>query len=194
MKTLREIAETALKNHGGDVRLAAPKFLAAVEKANLLPDLVKAYLFTVRQPGQGSIRVKKYEVQQYRRRTQEEKAAADEAARTSIEAVFGLRINGRAIGDIAMGELASLRRDLIQDAIQKLVLGVDQVRNAILAEKIEQHVVVPDQLTRVRDAIDAETLVRLLKEAESETPRRLKDAMDRAAEVMEHRTLQEIES
>jgi hypothetical protein len=192
MKTLREIAEATLKAHGNDARLAAPKFLALVEKANLLPDLAKAYLFSVRQPGQGSIRVKTYQVPQYRRRTSEEKAAADEAARTSIEAVFGLRIGDRAIGDIAMGELTELRRDLIQDAIDKLVLGTEQVRNAILAEKIQNHVVVPDQLMRVRDAIDAATLQRLITEAENETPRKLRQAMDRATEVFSQSAMEQI--
>lgn len=104
----------------------------------------------------------------------------------SAEAVYDLAINGRAIGLIAVGELAALKHDLVDDASQKLMLGIEQARNAVLAELIEQHCVVPDKLMRVRDVIDPETLSRFVDQANSEAPRRINEAMRRAAEAIDH--------
>src|SRR5580765_2416854 len=210
MKQLTEMALTALKNHGGDIEKALPKFVHAVQTAKLINDLARAFLRSVakREPGQdfienplvnadaapatGSIKVKAHPVRQHRRRTAEEKKAAEQAALASAEAVFEMKVNGRAIGNIAMGELAALKRDLIADASHKLMLGAEQVRNAVLAELIEKHCVVQDQLTRVREAVDAKTLTKLVRQAEQETPRRIEEAMRRAAEAMEQMEQKEI--
>jgi hypothetical protein len=207
MTKLETLATTALNKHGGNVDKALPQFASAVKAAKLIDDLARAFLRSVaaREQGQntgdlqtaraeptpatGSIKVRHHDVRQHRRRTSEEKAAAERAMMANVEAVFQLEIDGRPIGNIAMGELAALKRDLIVDATHKLMLGAEQVRNAVLAELIEMHAVVPDQLMRVRDVLDADTLAHLVKQAEHETPRRIEEAMRRAAEAMDHKEL-----
>ena len=185
-----------------------PHFVKAVTAAKLIDDLAREYLRQVvgRGEGQrwieaqapnanptppkpadaGSIRVREHDVRQHRRRTQAEKEAAERAMMASAEAVFELQINGRAIGGIAVGELAALKRDLVADASHKLMLGAEQVRNAVLTELIEQHCTVQDQLTRVREAVNASTLNTLVRQAEQEAPRRIAEAMRHAAAAIEH--------
>jgi hypothetical protein len=205
MTTLEKIAATALRKWNGDIDKAVPHFLQAVRAAKLIDDLARDYLSRIAGRGQGheaietqkqdadpapsdtgSIKVREHEVRQHRRRTQAEKEAAERAMMASAEAIYEMQIEGRAIGNIAIGELASLKRDLIDDASHKLMLGAEQVRNAVLAELIEQHGNVQDQLTRVRDAVSASTLNSLLRQAEQEAPRRIAEAMRHAAAAIEH--------
>ena len=206
MARLDDIATAALKKHDNDPARALKDFNFAVKAAKL--DLALEFLRQVagRWSGQsaveahtsgagptppapkaGSIKVKEHDVRQHRRRTHEEKEADRAAMMASVEAVFEIQINGRALGSIAIGELVALKRDLIDDASHKLMLGTDQVRNAVLAELIEQHCTVQDQLIRVREAISASTLAGLVRRAEEEAPRRIAEGMVRAAEVMAHR-------
>lgn len=202
MKQVTEMAITALKNHNGNIEKALPNFIRAVQTAKLIDDLARAFLRSIAARGSGqqaveilgrnagptqrdgSIKVKAHDVRQHRRRTTAEKDAAERAVLASAEAVFELQVEGRAIGNIAMGELAALKRHLVHDATHKLMLGAEQVRNAIIAELIEQHCIVQDQLMRVREAVDAKTLARFIKQAEQDTPRRIEEAMRRAAEAM----------
>lgn len=206
MTTLEKFATTALQKHDGDIEKALPHFLRAVREAKQIDELARDYLRRIvgRGEGQrrseihatvanptplhdvGSIKVREHDVRQHRRRTQAEKEAAEKAMMASADAVFEIQINGRAIGNIAIGELASLKRDLVADASQKLMLGTEQVRNAVLAELIEQHGNVEDQLTRVRDAVSASTLNSLVRQAEQEAPRRIAEAMRHAAAAIEH--------
>ena len=207
MGRLDDIATAALKKHG-TAEKALPEFVRAVQKEKLIDDLARAFLHQVAGRGSdqhmiedlgrnaaptpptppvvGSIKVKHHDVRQHRRRTHEEKEAAMQAMMASAEAVFELQIEGRAIGNIAIGELASLKRHLIDDASHKLMLGTEQARNAVLCELIEQHCRVDDQLTRVRGACNARTLQELFERAEQEAPRRVSEAMRRAAEAIDH--------
>jgi hypothetical protein len=207
MKRLNDIATAALKKHNGNAEQAAPEFASAVKVAKLINDLAREFLrqFAMRESGQGrhethqsvagltpsspivgSIKVREHDVRQHRRRTQAEKDAAERAMLDSAEAVFEIQIEGRAIGGIAIGELPRLKHDLIDDASHKLILGAEQVRNAVLTE---QHCTVQDQLTRVRDAVSASTLKQLIAQAEQEAPRRISEAMRRAAEAIEHKEI-----
>lgn len=206
MTTLEKLATAALQKNGGDIETALPHFLRAVREAKQIDDLARDYLRRIVGRGEGhgwietqkwdadptpphdvgSIKVREHDVRQHRRRTQAEKEAAEKAMMASADAVFEMQINGRAIGNIAIGELQALKRDLVADASQKLMLGTEQVRNAVLAELIEQHGHVEDQLTRVRDAVSASTLNSLVKQAEQEAPRRIAEAMRHAAAAIEH--------
>jgi hypothetical protein len=214
---LHGIATAALKKHG-DVERALPHFIRAVQAAKLLDDLAREFLRTVAVEGRGSghfqdeahdvsagptppiivkgkggsVKVREHPVRQHRRRSHAEKQAAERALLASAEAVFELQINGRAIGSMAIGEMAALRHGLMKDATLNLIRGEQEVRNAVLAELIEQHVTVQDQLTRVRDAINAATLTRLVAQAEREAPRRIATGMLVAAEAMEHTEIREI--
>ena len=208
MTRIDDIATAVLKKHGNDPGKALRDFNALLKGAKL--DLALEFLRAKaggvsptmeflkptdavsdsRQPPAtkiGSIKVKEHDVRQHRRRTHAEKEAAMQAMMASAEAVFELSINGRAIGGIAIGELPELKRVLIDDASHKLMLGTEQARNAVLAELIEQHCTVQDQLTRVRDAVSAKTLAQLVQQAEQEAPRRISVAMRAAADAIEHR-------
>jgi len=207
--SLETLAKTALVKSGGDIEKALPQFVRAVRTANLIDDLARKYLSQIASgSGQsenetrsaaagpaspkhklGSIKVPQYDVKPHRRRTHAEKQAALAAAAASIEAVFELEINGRAIGNIRFGELAALRHDLVDDASSKLMLGIDAARAAVLAELIQNHAVVPDHSARVRDVIDAPTLRGLVAEAEEEAPRRIAEAMRRASGAIENRSV-----
>ena len=198
-------ARTALKRADDDIDKAVPQFVRAISAANLIDDLARVYLSQIAAgPGQkadenhaatagpapkGSVKVRQYDVKQHRRRTPSEKLAAMTAARTSIEAVFEMQINGRAIGTIRIGELSALRRDLVDDATSKLMLGIEQARNAVLAELIQNYAVVPDEYARVRDVMDGRTLKRLIREADEEAPRRVSEAMRHASAVIDNRKL-----
>lgn len=205
MPTLEKFATLALQKSSGDVEKALPHFVKAVTAAKLIDNLAREYLRQVEWRGEGqklddaqaaraeptptdfgSIKVREHDVRQHRRRTHAEKEAAEKAMLASADAVFEMQINGRALGSIAIGELQALKRDLVADASHKLMLGAEQVRNAVLAELIEQHGNVQDQLTRVRDAVSASTLNALVRQAEQEAPRRIAEAMRHAAAAMEH--------
>ena len=213
--TLKTIGAAALKKHQGNVEKALPEFIRAVKAQSMIPDLARSYLSHIaasgpdpvaretptgrvgpapspkpavkETPANGSITVTKHPVREHKRRTHEEKQAALAAAAASVEAVFDLPINGRAIGKYAVGELAALKRDLVDDAAHKLMLGTDAARNAVLAELIEQHCTVQDQLTPVRDVIDAATLKQFVMIAEQEAPRRIALGMQRAADAIAQR-------
>ena len=202
MKQLIELAKAALKKHS-DVDKALPHFVAALRKANLLNDLAREFLRSIAdgEPGQGgletqaviaglapsegSVKVRDYDVPHYRRRTTAEKQAADRAMLASIEAVFEIDVEGRPIGNLAMGELSRLKRDLVTSAVQGMMLHITEVRNAIIVEMIEKHCNVPDTLMRVRDAVDAKTLASFVAQAETQAPRRLEEALRLAREALE---------
>jgi hypothetical protein len=133
----------------------------------------------------GSIIVKPHKVRQHRRRTQAEREAARRAMMMSADAIFEMRIEGRAIGGIAMGELRDMRQRLVHDATNKLILGAEQVHAAVLIEMIDEHCQVDDQLMRIRDAISAKDLKALDARAKIEAPRRIELAMAQAAIAME---------
>jgi hypothetical protein len=214
MPKLETIAAAVLKKTGGDVEKALPEFVRSVRAEKLIDDLARAYLRTVAAsgsgqsalethrdragpapksppmtPANGSITVTKHPVREHKRRTHEEKQAARQAMLASADAVFEIEINGRAIGGIAIGELSAMKRDLFDDAVHKLMLGTQDARNAVLAELIEQHCQVPDQLARVRDVIDAKTLERFVAQSEQEAPRRIAEAMRYAAAVLEKKEI-----
>ena len=156
--TLNALAAAAMKKSGGDAGKAVTDFLRYVNAANLLDELALAFLkqFAVspsghphgdtasarvppiKTPESGSVRVSKHPVREHRRRTPAEKQAARAAAAASVEAVFELEINGRPVGNIRMGELSTLRHELVDDASGKLMLGIDAARNAVLAELIRK--------------------------------------------------------
>ena len=204
MKTLKEIATLALRKSSDDIDKALPHFVKAIRVNNLIDDLAREYLHKFVGLGAdhaafeaqrmnvgptptniGSIKVRDHDVRQHRRRTQAEKEAAEAAMLASADAIFEMQINGRAIGSIAIGELRALKRDLVDDASHKLMLGAEQVRNAVLAELIEQHCQVDDQLIRVREAVSASQLNSFVSQAEQEAPRRIAEAMRHAAAAME---------
>jgi len=206
-KQLEQLATKALQRHGGDIEKALPQFVRDATVAKLIDDLARDFLQRVAgrglgrtdaeartaaakpTPPKGSIKVKQHGVTAHRRRTPEEKAAAMEAMMATASAVFEMKINGRALGNIRIGELATLKRDLIADASNKLMLGTEQARNAVLAELIEQHATVHDQLMPVREAINAKTLNELVAQADQEAPRRIAEGMRRAAQAMEQKEL-----
>jgi hypothetical protein len=207
MTTLEKLALAALRKHDDDIEQALSHFLRAVREAKQIDELAREYLHRIVGRGQrhgmdeshihdadpappsladGSVKVRHHDVRQHRRRTHAEKVAAERAMMASAEAVFEMQINGRALGNIAIGELAALKRDLVDDASHKLMLGTEQVRNAVLAELIEAHCMVQDQLTRVREAISADALAQFIYQAEQEAPRRIAEAMRHAAAAIEH--------
>ena len=63
-------------------------------------------------------------------------AAAEQARLDSAEAVFELLVGGHKLGNIRIGELASMKRDLIASASQGLMLHTIEVRDAIIAETL----------------------------------------------------------
>jgi hypothetical protein len=205
MNRLEKIATVTLKKHNGDIEKACPDFLRAVRVEKLVDELATVYLRQVvgREEGHGSlethsagvgltppilgsIKVREHDVRQHRRRTQAEKEAARETMLRSAEAVYDLSINGRAIGNIRVGELTALKHELVDDASHWLMHGLEQARNAILAELIEGHCVVQDTLTRIRDVVDAKTLSEFVEQANEEAPRRVNEGMRRAAEAIDH--------
>jgi hypothetical protein len=210
LKKLQEIATPLLKKHKGNIEKALPEFVRAVKADNLIDDLARTFLRTVTvESGSGyqvheaqssiagpatpiiikkggSIKVSAHDVRQHRRRTHAEREAAERAMMASAEAVFELQINGRAIGNIAIGEMASLKHDQVKDATFNLIRGEGEVRNAVLAELIENHCTAQDQLARVRDVVSAATLAQFVAQAEREAPRRIAYMMLRAAEAAAH--------
>jgi hypothetical protein len=142
----------------------------------------------------GSVKVREHPVRQHRRRSHAEKQAAERALLASAEAVFELQINGRAIGNIAIGEMAALKRRLFDDAADGIKLHIIDVRNAIIADQIERHCIAQDQLTPVRQIIDTETLTRFISNAERVAPRVTEEFVHRAREAMERTEIREIAS
>jgi hypothetical protein len=207
MARLDDIAAIALKNHKGNVEKALPEFVRAVQAAKLIDELARPFLRQVSvgrgsgpdfdethahqagptTPTIGSIKVKQHDVRQHRRRTHEQKEAAKRAMMASADAVFQMQINGRALGKYRIGELASLKRDLIKSAVDGILLHTVEVRDAIIAEQIEQHCSVQDQLTTVDDVVDAKTLALYVRRAEQDAPRRVEEAVRLARESMEQR-------
>jgi hypothetical protein len=216
---LHDIATAVLKKHG-DVEKALPHFIRAVQAAKLLDDLAREFLRTVAVEGRGSghfqdeahdvsagptppiivkgkggsVKVREHPVRQHRRRSHAEKQAAERALLASAEAVFELQINGRAIGNIAIGEMAALKRRLFDDAADGIKLHIIDVRNAIIADQIERHCIAQDQLTPVRQIIDTETLTRFISNAERVAPRVTEEFVHRAREAMERTEIREIAS
>lgn len=199
---LEKIATVALKKHNGDIEKARPDFLRAVRVEHLIDELAKEYLgWVVRRevgrgpietqthdasltPSIGSIKVREHDVRQHRRRTQAEKEAAREAMLRSAEAVYDLPINGRAIGNIRIGELTALKRDLVENWVSKLALSIDDCRNFLLAELIEKHCIVQDTLTPIRNVLDAGTLSGFVEQATKEAPRENSEVTHWAAEAV----------
>ena len=200
---LENLARTILGRHNNDVERATPSFVTAVIAAKLIDDLAQAYLRQVamREPGQAISEtqidvagltsskrdakptvVKKHN--RHRRRTPEEMAAAREARLIGANAVFEMLVGGRAIGKIRFGELATLKRDLIGSAARGLMLHATEVRDAVIAELIEAHCQVADQMQPVSAIVDAETLQRFVQRAEQEAPRRIEEAMRHARAAM----------
>jgi hypothetical protein len=157
---------------------------------------------TVDQPGQsqgkakahprGSISVRKHEVKPHRRRTTGEKLAAIKAASSSAAAIYDLQITeGRALGNLAMGELHEIRRRLARDTATALMPHVGDASRIVLLELIEDHCQVDNQLTKVRDAIKPALLAQFYAEAEIEGPRRLARTISLAAAAIESKGMVE---
>jgi hypothetical protein len=209
MTRLDDIAAAALKKHSNNPDKALPDFLRTLQTEKLIDDLARWFLRQVAGRGSGpatseahtspagpappappppkvgSIKVAAHDVRQHRRRTQAEKDAADRAMMASAEAVFEMRISGRAIGKYRIGELASLKRDLIKAAVDGILLHTIEVRDAIIAEQIEQHCSVQDQLTPVAEVVDAKTLARFVSRAEHDAPGRIQEALRLAREAID---------
>jgi hypothetical protein len=200
---LEKIATVALRKHNSDIEKARPDFLRAVRVEKLVDELANKYLgWVVRRevgheqfeaqsgsagltpPILGSIEVRKHDVRQHRRRTQAEKEAARETMLRSAEAVYDLPVNGRAIGNIRIGELAALKRDLAESWVSVFALSIEDCRNFLLAELIEKHCVVQDTLTPIRNVLDADTLSRFVEQATKEAPRENSEVTHWAAEAI----------
>ena len=208
--SLETLATKALAKASNDIEIALPHFLRMLREAKLIDELARDYLRgivgrrTDRGPLEtqgvgvgstplaadvGSIKVRDYKVPTHRRRTHEEKEAAEKAMLVSADAVFDMRINGRAIGAIAIGELTTMRKELYDNAARGIVLHIIDVQNAIIAEQIEQHCSAMDQMTPVRQVIAAKTLEEFVQRAKMLAPRRVEEGVRHARVAMENREL-----
>ena len=198
---LDDVARAALKKYKGDVDKALPEFvLVLLRNKNLVDEMARQYLYsrlgpqsdsTGAKPAKpagpievpplvGSIKVRKHDVREHPRRTHEERLAAERLLQDRAERFFEIPVNGRPLGNIAIGELREARRERVDDASSWLMHGIEQARLAVLLELVEMHCQAPDQLMRVRDAISAEKLAQLVLQAEEEAPRRIAEAIRRA--------------
>ena len=195
--SIRAIAAAALRDHGGDVEKAIPAFIQAARKANKMNDLARIYLRMVATQG---IEAKDVAprvaaaltrpsnvtpisaAREQRRQTPEERAAARRAALDSVDAIYDMKVDGRALGRIRFGELDTLIQEGFTDAANMLLLSKGIVKNTAIYALIRQHCgVVPDSMMEIRDGIDAKKLSRLVARAEQMTPALLTEVARRAS-------------
>jgi hypothetical protein len=129
------------------------------------------------------INVRKHKRQ--RKRTPEEIEAAKNAAMVSARAVYGIMVGNRKLGDIAWGELRTLKRQQVHLATSNLMLGIDQAQLAITLELLEASCVVDDTTKKVKEIVAPERLSELVAMAKRLAPARVELGIKRAAEVME---------
>jgi hypothetical protein len=121
---------------------------------------------------EGKIRIKKYEVPPYRRRTHEQLIAARAAAASMVGAIYEARkVNGTAIGDLRWGELTKLVTDECWLAGSYLQHGIEKTETAILLRLIGEFAVVSDHSKKIRDVISPEKLHELMEKARELAPR-----------------------
>jgi hypothetical protein len=118
-------------------------------------------------------------------RTTQEIEAARIAAATSIHAVYDIRVGTRALGDVAWGELRTLKKQQVREATANLMLGIDQARLAIVLELLDDSCVVSDTTKKVRDIVGAKKLAGFVEMAKRMAPARVELGIQRANEAME---------
>ena len=136
-----------------------------------------------RMKGARPVDVKKHKRQ--RPRSHQEIEAAKAAAATSVRAVYNIRIGNRALGDIAWGELRSLKKQQVHEATANLMLGIDQAQKACLFELLDASCVVTDTTLKIREVVNAQKLSELVEMAKRMAPARVELGIARANEAME---------
>ena len=200
--SIRGIAAATLRAHGGNVEKAIAPFLQEARKASRMQDLARVYLRMVATQGfvesgaaeqpvsprvaealKRPSNVKPLQIQ--RRQTDAERQSSQRMMAVGVKAVYDMQFDGRAIGRVKFGELATLRHELVNDAASMLEHGKKFVRDAVLAELIEKHCVAADNLAEIRTLVSEKKLESLIAQADREAPRRLAEATRRAAAAME---------
>ena len=206
---LHSSAVQAIRGHAGSAADAAGKFARLLRsRADLFDALVRGYLLQVAGdmklagdpiaplPAPRDVRVSKMTIPQHdrrahqrsRRRTATEKAAAIRVAgqiNEALRSVFDRRvIDGRAIGDLAWGELGTLVDANANNAASYLRLGTDATENAIILAKVHAHANVQDHRTKIRDVLTEEQLKQFEEEARAEAPLVVQMGMHRYRETI----------
>jgi hypothetical protein len=192
---LHTFAVQAIRGHAGSAADAAGKFEILLRKRpDLFNALVRGYLLQVAGdmkvagelitplPAPRDVKVSKMTIpehgrrahQRSRRRTAGEKAAAMRVAgqmNEALRSVFDRRvIDGRAIGDLAWGELGTLVDANANNAASYLRLGTEATENAIILDKVHAHANVQDHRTKVRDVLTEAQLMQFIEDARAEAP------------------------
>jgi hypothetical protein len=178
-----DVAAKALKQHGSPEK-AVKQFMQELRRRDiLLLQVALEFLNGIKpQPAgpqaepsptqaEGSVKVKPFNVPGYKRRTHEEKQIALLARDRMAIAVYESRfINGKAIGDLAMGELRTLVAESALMAGSRLFEGKDATVSTLLLNKIANYAAVDDMNSKVRDVVPPEKIREMIEEAETEAP------------------------
>jgi hypothetical protein len=197
---LFKLATDALRNHGGSADKAAGKFSQLLRKRNdllhtLALDFLRRVAVDMAAAAPPAISMKDVDVRKHKRqrpRTQGERAGAFAAATTSVQAMRTIfderRIDGRAVGDLAWGELLRACHTRALIAASALQQTNEATEDAILLNKIEAFARVDDHSRKVRDVLSAADLERLAEEAHREAPRMIAMGMEHYANMIEQRS------
>jgi hypothetical protein len=131
------------------------------------------------------IKVSAHDVSAYKRRTPEQKAAFEKAMAARAEAIFDMRVNGSKLGDLRLGYLKTLARDLRVKAGSGLQQGIEDTKQALLIQMLADFGTPIDTNATVRDSIPIAKLHEMNERAKELTPRVISLGITKYAEVLE---------
>jgi hypothetical protein len=131
------------------------------------------------------IKVSAHEVPAHKRRTPEQKAAFEKAMAARAEAIFDMRVNGSKLGDLRLGYLKTLARDLRVKAGSGLQQGIEDTKQALLIQMLADFGTPIDTNATVRDSIPIAKLHEMNERAKELTPRVISLGITKYAEVLE---------
>jgi len=131
------------------------------------------------------IKVSAHDVSAHKRRTPEQKAAFEKAMAARAEAIFDMRVNGSKLGDLRLGYLKTLARDLRVKAGSGLQQGIEDTKQALLIQMLADFGTPIDTNATVRDSIPVAKLHEMNERAKEMTPRVISLGITKYAEVLE---------
>jgi hypothetical protein len=132
------------------------------------------------------IKVSAHDVSAHKRRTPEQKAAFEKAMAARTEAIFDMRVNGSKLGDLRLGYLKTLARDLRVKAGSGLQQGIEDTKQALLIQMLADFGTPVDTNATVRDSIPVAKLHEMNQRAKEMTPRVISLGITKYAEVLEN--------
>jgi hypothetical protein len=132
------------------------------------------------------IKIPAHDVSAHKRRTPEQKAAFEKAMAARAEAIFDMRVNGSKLGDLRLGYLKTLARDLRVKAGSGLQQGIEDTKQALLIQMLADFGTPVDTNATVRDSIPIAKLHEMNERAKEMTPRVISLGITKYAEVLEN--------